>query len=430
MDSERNILVICPTARDRLHLSHPSIRATYNLQFHGTDELTHSAGFDVLRFLHEIFARIESCPAAYQGVVGIDDFPACMLAALVADRFGFSGASFQSLFLCQHKYYSRVMQRQAVPDATPIFQVIDMRRIPDPGEIRLAFPVFLKPAKSYMSILARQINTFAELVSAVGESREIEQVVEMMDALTSASSLPSEFRQIPASSLILEELLWGRQVTLDGYVFAGQVVPLGVVDSIFVPNSLSFERFEYPSQLPPEVQERMARIAVAYIRHIGLDRTFFDIEFFYREKDNSIWIIEVNPRMSSQFVPLYRMIDGIDLYSMQLQMALGIDPKAGGVWAPRRNRDLVSASFVLRRFQDAVVAHIPQQEDLESLRKSYPEIFVELLVRQGMRLSDELQDGRSYRYALIDLCAKGWGALYDRFEEVRQLLPFSFDMEH
>ena len=37
---------------------------------------------------------------------------------------------------------------------------------------------------------------------------------------------------------------------------------LGIVDSIRLPNKVSFTRFEYPSRLPAVVQERMAVSAV------------------------------------------------------------------------------------------------------------------------------------------------------------------------
>jgi biotin carboxylase len=202
------------------------------------------------------------------------------------------------------------------------------------------------------------------------------------------------------------------------------MTPLGVVDSHFYPGTLSFQRFEYPSRLPPGVQERMALIAERCVKAIGLDRTFFNIEFFYHPETDHIWTIEVNGRMSSQFTPLYRMVHGIDIYAMQLDMALGRSPKGNMIWAPGRN-GTVAASFVLRSFEDRLVLQAPSDEDLERVKRQCPEVFVEVLVHEGHRLSDELQDDESYRYALVDLCAKGWESLSQRFEEVRQLLPFT-----
>ncbi len=422
------ILVLCPTARDRAHFSRPEIRTAYDLEFRGTDEATHEPGFDGLQFLNETIREVQAHRGRFQAVVGIDDFPACMMAALVAERFGFGAPSFESLFLCQHKYYSRLRQREVAPEATPRFHVLKTLRDPVPSDLPLAFPVFIKPVKSYLSILARRIDTFPDLVRAIAEARaRLAPLAEMFDAMVGVSALDGKFRAIPGSALLVEELVSGHQVTLDGYAFQGQVVPLGIVDSIFFPGSLSFERFEYPSRLPSVVQERMARIAERCIRHLGLDGTFFDIEFFYREEDDSIWIIEINGRMSSQFAPLYRMIDGIDMYAMQLDMALGKDPGGREVWGPDRNRAMVSASFVLRTFENAYVRGIPGEENLQRLQRQFPEAFVEILVKEGEKLSDELQDDESYRYALVDLCAKDWKDLLKRFDQAKTLLPFAFE---
>ena len=248
----------------------------------------------------------------------------------------------------------------------------------------------------------------------------------MFDTLVGVSHLDEWYRTVPASSLLVEELLTGTQVTLDGYAYRGEVVLLGVVDSVFIPGSLSFERFTYPSSLPPHVQERMGDIAERVIRRIGLDQTFFNIEFFYRPEDDSIWIIEVNGRLASQFAPLYRMVHGIDMYAMQLDMLLGKNPGGKEVWSPGRKPDRVSASFVLRRFEDSRAVRIPSDEDLCRLAERFPEAFVEILVKEGERLSDELQDDESYRYALVDLCGGDWAELESRFNEAKQLLPFRF----
>jgi hypothetical protein len=51
-------------------------------------------------------------------------------------------------------------------------------------------------------------------------------------------------------------------------------------------------------------------------------------------------------------------------------------------------------------------------------------------VHEGQRLSDELQDDESFRYALVDLSAPDWDALYRKFDAARTLLPFEFAPIH
>ena len=73
-----------------------------------------------------------------------------------------------------------------------------------------------------------------------------------------------------------EELIGGRQCTLEGYIQRGRVTVYGVVDSIRDRNRSTFIRYQYPSLLPRGVQERMIRIAhrllPAVVRWLAEDR--------------------------------------------------------------------------------------------------------------------------------------------------------------
>ena len=91
---------------------------------------------------------------------------------------------------------------------------------------------------------------------------------------------------------------------------------------------------------------------------------------------------------------------------------------------------MVAASFVLRTFEDGYVRRIPSAEEMERLEKRFPDSFVEILVKEGEKLSDELQDDESYRYALVDLCAKDRKELLKKFDEAKNLLPFAFEPIH
>jgi len=87
---------------------------------------------------------------------------------------------------------------------------------------------------------------------------------------------------------------------------------------------------------------------------------------------------------------------------------------------------MVAASFVLRRFENGVVTQVPKPEDLERFARRFPEAFLEVLVKEGEKLSDELQDDYSFRYALIDLAAEDREALLQQFDEAKELLTFAF----
>ena len=66
-----------------------------------------------------------------------------------------------------------------------------------------------------------------------------------------------------ADGYLVEEAVEGRECTLEGYVHDGRVTVIGVTDSIFYPGTGSFERFEYPSSLPPARLAELGALAGA-----------------------------------------------------------------------------------------------------------------------------------------------------------------------
>ncbi len=75
--------------------------------------------------------------------------------------------------------------------------------------------------------------------------------------------------------------------------------------------------------------------------------------------------------------------------------------------------------MVLRSFEDYVVAALPSEADIERLALVYPDIRVELHGTFGRKLSDELQDGRSYRYGIVNLGGSDRADVLAQFEACR-----------
>ena len=200
------------------------------------------------------------------------------------------------------------------------------------------------------------------------------------------------------------------QVTVEGYVHGGEVHILGVVDSIFFPGTLAFSRFDYPSALPEGVQGRMAGIAERLMSGLGFDNGMFNVEMMYDAREDRIAIIEINPRMASQFADLYEKVDGTNSYEVLLDLGCGVRPSP----KRRQGKHRFAASCVLRTFEDGVVAALPCEERLAEIERAYPDIRVEVHATSGRKLSDELQDGTSFRYGIVSLGGR------DRAEVLRQ----------
>jgi len=221
---------------------------------------------------------------------------------------------------------------------------------------------------------------------------------------------------------LAEEYLVGDQVTLEGCMFNNHCMLLGVVDSVMFPGTISFKRFEYPSALSEVVQQRMVTIAETCMRGVGFDNGFFNVEFMYNATADTIHIIEINPRMSSQFADLFEKVDGTNTYEHLLRLVTGEQP----IITKKQGRHAVAASFVLRMFNDAYVVSVPTDDDVAAIKREFPDVCIDIFARPGMRLSDERQDGKSYRYGLVHVGGADRENLFERFKYIKARLPFVF----
>jgi len=284
--------------------------------------------------------------------------------------------------------------------------------------IRLPFPFFVKPAKSFDSAHAYRIDTQHQLqtIVAKGLPKNFFEPFNILLQEYSSFSLPAHY-------LLAEELLQGDQVTVEGFVVNDAVYILGIVDSIMYPGTISFARFEYPSSLKQDVQDRMHDIAERFMRGINFNNGFFNIEMMYNPVTEAIHIIEVNPRMASQFADLYEKVHGINSYDILLAIATGNKPRFTRQSTPHT----CAASFVLRLFENKKVQRIPSSDDLNRVQERFPDSCISIFVKEGTHLSEYIQDGASYRYAFMNLGAANKEALLDHAKECERLLGFAFE---
>jgi hypothetical protein len=373
-------------------------------------------------FVSDAVAEAKRVDERVQGVVAFDDYPASLLAVAIAEKLGLPGPSLASVVACSNKAWSRLLQAAAAPEAVPRFQIIDPHRAHRPGDLQLAFPFWLKPVKSSMSYLGFRIASFVEFERAVALSRAglpaySAAFQELMDM--ARPPLPGA-ANVRADWLIAEELLSGRQCTLDGMMSGGELTLIGVVDSIRLPNRVSFARFDYPSRLRRATQTKMVDIAQRVLRRIGFDNGLFNIEFFVDEGGETPKVIEINPRFSPQFSDLFEKVDGTLTHQYVVEMATGETPSV----TRRRGRHRIAASCVLRVACDHVVVRAPTARDIARLQSAIPDTHVYVTTKTGDRLSQSAQDSYSFRYGLIHLGARDHRDLKTKLAKAKRLLGY------
>jgi hypothetical protein len=373
----KRVLVICPQERDR----RLAASARFEVQLAGPD--LDAAHVDTRALLDEL----AGLPA--DGVVGTKDRSA-LLAAQLAERRGLPGPSPGAVVSCQQKPTSRAIQQRVAPEATPRFASVD-RPPPFPP------PWWAKPVVGRLSQEARRIDGEEDLARLVDDRRYRDAYADL------AGLLPSAVR-----GFLVEELLTGDEVTLEGFAHAGRVTVIGVTDSVKYPGTNSFERFEYPSTLSRERLDELAELAAILVPAHGLDACFFNIEFFV-PADGAAQIVELNPRIASQFSPLVEAVHGRSTYDALFALACGEDP----AWDGGASNG-VAISYVMRVFEDALVRAVPE-----------PEEGLETLVRPGRRLSEQgTNDTASYRLAIFTEWGETREAALERCRQRAQSLRF------
>lgn len=411
----KNIVIICPTIRDHREIDKISTDEKYrhNYIFYGKNPREDLSAFDPVRFINKFQDDLKDI--SIDGIIGTHDYPGSIVASILSEKLKTPGPPVLSNLICQHKYYSRIYQERAVPDAVTEFFLIDASDKKYDGPPY--YPVFIKPVKSFFSIFAARIDNKQQYSEFMGSYRRHKD--KFSKPLNILIKKYSDLK-INADFLIAEKLMSGQQVTLEGYVYNKKIKIIGITDSIMYPGTISFKRFEYPSSLPAGIQKRMAGIARSFISSTGFDNGVFNIEFFYNPEEDSVKIIEANPRMASQFADLMEKVERINTYKIQIDLCLGNKP----VSDMNSGKFKYATSFVLRSFKDKRIVRLPGKDDITKIHNIFPEARIEIYGKEGALISEELQDMQSYRYGIINLGGNSRQELDDKLKQCTSLLSF------
>lgn len=361
------------------------------------DEVKDQDAFDFDRLLARARRRLRDFGGRVDAIIGWWDFPTTSLVPLLCDAQGLPHPPLESVLACEHKYWSRLVQREAVPECVPPFELVDPFA-PDADRLTFDWPVWIKPVKSFSSNLGFRCGSAAEYRRALTAIlANIDRLGAPFDSALAHVDAPPEVRG-GGRHCVVEKLVGGRQCTLEGYVQNGRVVPYAIIDSVRYPNRSSFQRYQYPSSLPRRVQSRICRAATTLVRALGYDNGAFNVEFFWNSKDDALWIVEINPRLSQSHSDIFEKVHGVSHFQILVDIALGRPVR----WDADHGRYRHAAKFFVRAFTDGVVTRAPDAADLERLHAEFPNVEVELSVETGTRLS-ELHDQDSYSFDLAQV---------------------------
>lgn len=426
---KKNVFVIGLNEFNRERLQR--LRGAEEIEFHGVIDpalIYEGEDFNIPAMLETAERQLNEFDGAIDAIVGYIDFPVSTMLPILCRKFNTRSVSLEALLKCEHKYWSRVVQREVIPDNIPNFTYFDpfddeaLGRI---GSAGLAFPFFVKPIKSSGSRLGFRIDSPEDFDHAISLFRdEISSIAEPFDYVLNKAELPDEIRAVNGGCCMAEQVIGGRQCTIEGYVYDGEVTCYAVVDSIRYPQVLSFFYYLYPSNLPEKVQKKMHELAEKVMVHTGYDNSAFNIEFFWDEMQDQIWLLEINTRIAQAHCDLFEKVDGLSHQQVTVDLGLGQRPDMPlGEGACK-----VAANFFYRVFfTDAVVARVPPLEEIEVVAARVPGTRIVPQVKEGMRLGDlPEQDAYSYAVAHIWMGANKLSSLLWNYEQILKGLNFEF----
>ena len=381
--------------------------------------------FDLDRFVNKLANQAKR--AGWTSVTSQHEQFGTLAAAMLAKKMGWPGTPPAAVVACQHKLYARQVLQQVCPEATVPFQRMPAaygEAVPD----GLSYPTFVKPVKAAFSVLAKVVHSQEELHQftrfGAYELWVIKRLVEPFERiakkiLPQAGTAHSMILETPANSAN------AQQCSLDGVAFQGNIQPLGVVDSIMYPGTQAFMRFDYPSRLPSNIQDRALDVARKFLTAIGYSHGLFNMEFFYDALADKLTVIEFNPRMASQFADLYLRVDGIDLYAMALELAHGRDP-----WLLPRHLPTaqMATSAVYRVFDSAqptlqqTIPPMPSDVQLHDLTQRFPNHLLLSFPKTGGSTARDFKWLGSYRYGILHLGGQSEADLKSRLKAASEIL--------
>jgi biotin carboxylase len=376
------------------------------------------------RLLQEAFKQLDAFSGSIDAIVGYWDFPVSTMLPILRQRYGLPGPSLEAVLKCEHKYWSRCLQQEVVPAMVPAFAAVDPFAPRAADHIPLNYPFWLKPVKAASSHLGFWIHNREELERSLALIRAgIPRFAAAFNHILQLAQIPSHIAAIDGNHCIAEGIISaGKQCTLEGYVYHGEVTVYGIVDSIREGKHRScFARYQYPSRLPRRVQARMVTAIQKVLQHFAYDNSPFNAEFYWSPKDDSIFLLEINSRISKSHCPLFKLVDGEYHHAVNIDVALGRRPD----FPPRRGKHHIAAKFMLRRYDDGRLLQVPSPAQLEQVRQRFPDTTIQLHVQPGMRLSDlPDQDSYSYEIAVMFMGAANQQQLLANYRSALQMLPF------
>lgn len=405
-----DLLVLLPTDRDRAQLGGKDL--PYELHWFEDPDFDYpqpDETFDMVEYTERASEYV--LEEDIDGVLFSHDV-ANLVGGVLVDRHDLPGPSLESVFLADHKYYSRHHQPNV-----PWFDYIDLET-GEWGEYDLQFPAYLKPPFLTMTLLQYRVDSQAEYDEAMSVvRRELPKYTTPFKDFFGEYVDTDEYPLATKDVMMVEEPLedW-TQHCVEGWVDPdGDCHVWAISDhNYYGGDELAIDNYTTPSTLPREAQETLIDLAADAIRQHGFEGSFWNVEIF-RCPDRHV-ITEVNGRTASVWEPLYQGVFDTSVYEGIMHLAAGRPDLTESVapdWEPDPHHDQLGSQFHAVTFGEGPAEEYVDFEFADSIEDTDIELFVEP--------GDTIEQLRSSGFwvARFHLFGEDYQAMLDRANEIR-----------
>ncbi|MFW5922207.1 MAG: ATP-grasp domain-containing protein [Halodesulfurarchaeum sp.] len=406
----RDLLVLLPTDRDRDKLGDPP--RNYELHWFEDENFDYpqpGTDFDMVEYTERASDYVVE--ENIDGVLFSHDV-ANLVGGVLVDRHDLPGPSLESVFLADHKYYSRMNQPNV-----PWFDYIDLET-GEWGEYDVQFPAYLKPPFLTMTLLQFRVDNREEYDEAMEiVHRDLSKYTKPFKDFFETYVDTEKYPLAAKETMLVEEPLedW-KQHCVEGWVDPdGDIHIWAISDHNYYEGSeLAIDNYSTPSTLPTEEQETLIDIATDAIRQHGFDQSFWNVEIF-NLPDRHV-ITEVNGRTASVWEPLYQGAFDTSVYEGIIHLAADNPEQTAEVapdWTPDPSYDTMGTQFHVVTFGEGLAEDYVDFEYAESVDDTDIELFVEP--------GDEIEQTRTSGFwvARFHLFGSDYQKMLDRADEIR-----------
>jgi hypothetical protein len=243
-----------------------------------------------------------------------------LVGAIVASQAGLPGSTVESMFLANHKFYSRMVEPDPIRCRAYSVESTQWRA-------ELECPIHLKPASLFFSLLQRTARDQDQLASAIAILRTA--IPEWERPFVDLFREYVDTKKFPLAgvhSFLAEEFVDDSvsQHAVEGWSGSDGLPRVWAVsDNNYWPGSgASLDNNSVPSSATLELKTKLESVACDTARRFGMRNTFWNIELWVR-CDRRIQVTEVNGRICASMTPLYRYVCGTSQYPAAIKVACG-----------------------------------------------------------------------------------------------------------